>query len=424
VNPRIERLQRESARNGQVIALGGGLPSPRQFPRRALGRAFVRAVHGPAALQYGWPEGIAPLRDWIRRRMAARGVDLALDDVIVTSGAQQAIAIAVQLGARRGQRIRVDPESYPAALDLFRTRGLRLITAGAAAAAYVMPEVSNPHGRPLADEGRAGLLAGGSWLVEDDAYAELRFDGRIGRPLLADARDRVFHVGTFSKTLCPGLRIGWLIAPPRLRARALRQKRDRDLQAPTVTQAVLADWLAGNDYDEHLRRLQRFYRRRAERLADAIHRHLPSLRFQFPEGGFSIYCESDEPGDDAALLRVALEHGVSFDPGLLFRPDNGKGEHPLAFRLCFSLVEEAQLDEGVRRLRRAWAQWARSARLAAHASRSARIGSRRLPPGVRAVRARSSRRSATVDALEPAVGIQAARRRADRRVQSRSRRVR
>lgn len=399
MNPQIERLQRESARNGQVIALGGGLPSPRQFPRRALGRAFVRAVDRPAALQYGWPEGIEPLRDWIRRHMAARGVDLALEDVIITSGAQQAIAIAAQLVARRGQRMHVDPESYPAALDVFRTRGLRLVTGGSAAACYVMPQISNPHGRRLADEDRAGLLAGRGWLVEDDAYAELRFDGRIGRPLLADARDRVFHVGTFSKTLCPGLRIGWLIPPPRLRTRALRQKRDRDLQASTVTQAVLADWLASNDYDEHLRRLQRFYRQRAERLADAIRRHLPKLRFQFPEGGFSIYCESDEPGDDAGLLRVALEHGVSFDPGLLFRPDNGKGEHSLAFRLCFSLVEEAQLDEGVRRLRRAWAQWSRSARLAAHAPRSPRISRRRLPPGVRAVRARPRRRGAVVDAL-------------------------
>jgi 2-aminoadipate transaminase len=424
VNPQIERLQRESARNRQVIALGGGLPSPRQFPRRALGRSFVRAVDGAAALQYGWPEGIEPLRDWIRRRMTARGVEVAPDDVIITSGAQQAIAIAAQLGAQRGQRMRVDPESYPAALDLFRTRGLRLVTDGAAAASYVMPQVSNPHGRRLADTERVGLLAGRGWLVEDDAYAELRFDGRVGRPLIADARDRVFHVGTFSKTLCPGLRIGWLIPPPRLRARALRQKRDRDLQAPTVTQAVLADWLASHDYDEHLRRLRRFYRRRAERLADSIRRHLPALRFEFPEGGFSIYCESDVPGDDAALLRLALEHGVSFDPGLLFRPDNGKGEHPLAFRLCFSLVEEEQLDEGVRRLRRAWAQWARSARLAAHAPRSPRIGRRRLSPGVRAVRTRPRRGGATVDALEPAMGVQAARRRTDRRVQGRARRVR
>lgn len=361
MNPQIDRLQRASARDRNVIGLAGGLPSPALFPRRELTRAFLRAVEMPraAALQYGWPEGLASLREWIRRRLAARGLDVALDDVIVTSGAQQAIAIAAQLATRRGQRIGVGAESYPAALDLFRTRGLRLVGAGAAAAWYAMPQVSNPRGAPLGTVERARVLDGEHLVLEDDAYAELRFDGQLRRPLAADARDRVFHIGTFSKTLCPGLRIGWLVGPPRLRARALRQKRDHDLQASTLSQAVLADWLAGNDYDAHLTRLRRAYLRRAEQLAHALRRWLPELRFSFPEGGFSIYCEAEQRGDDTRLLELALARGVSFDPGQLFRVER---DAPLALRLCYSLADEGLLDEGVRRLARAWADYRRWAR--------------------------------------------------------------
>jgi 2-aminoadipate transaminase len=420
VNAVIERLQRASAADRGVIALGGALPSPAQFPLRSLRAALRRAVDG-TALQYAWPEGLDALRDFVRERLAARGVALEASDVIVTSGAQQAIAIAVELAARRGQRIAVGAESYPAALDLFRTRGLKLVAGGAATARYVMPEVSNPHGVQLSDDERTRLLDAGGFLVEDDAYCDLRFDGPAGRPLCADARDRVFHVGTFSKSLCPGLRVGWLVAPPRLRARALRRKRDRDLQAPTLTQALLAGWLASHDFDAHLSRLRRFYRRRAERLAEAMARELPSFRFTFPVGGFSFFCEADATGDDARFLEIALEHGVAFDPGQLFRVD-GRARRPLALRLCFSLVAERDLDEGVRRLARAWAAFHRSAKVARHAPRSPRVVGRRVPPRVRAVRARSRPGGAAVDPVEPAVGVASARRRADRRLQVGARR--
>ena len=409
-----------------MIPLGGGLPSPEQFPRAALAQAFLRAVTEPdaAALQYGWPEGLDPLRQFIVERMRTRGVEITVDDVIVTSGAQQAIAIAAQLAARRGQRIGVDRESYPAALDLFRTRGLRPVDwrRQRAAAYYVMPAVDNPYGLRLADQDRQRLVDSGRPILEDDAYAELRWDGQPGRPLVAEARDRVFHIGTFSKTLCPGMRVGWLIVPPRLRTRALRQKRDRDLHAPTLTQALLADYLASHDYDRRLERLRSWYHRRAQRLALALTKYLPSFRFHFPEGGFSIYCETDADLDDIDFLERALAAGVSFDPGQLFRAD--RSARPLSLRLSFSLVPEGQLEEGVKRLARAWAESARDATLADHAARSARIVGGRVPPGVRALRARPRRGGAAVDALEPAVGVEAARRRDRRRVQGGARGVR
>ena len=360
---RVERLHRIAAATPGVISLGGGLPSDALFPRGPLGRAFVRAMREPraSALQYAWPEGRAELREWIAERLRARGAEVGADEVIVTSGAQQAIALAAQLAFARGDEVGVDGESYPAALDLFRTRGGRLRVGwnDGVRAFYAMPAIGNPHSRPMSEEARTALLARRIHVIEDDAYAALRFDGAVPRPLLAQARDRVWHVGSFSKTLCPGLRVGWLVPPPAWRERALELKHATDLQASSLGQTVLALFLAGDDFDARLARARRFYRARAARLVRAVRRHLPNWRFAEPEGGFALFLESDEPGDDLALLETATRHGVSFDPGRIFRPDGRVA--PLGLRLCFSNVGAAELDEAPRRLARAWDEYRREA---------------------------------------------------------------
>lgn len=383
VDPIVEALQRRAASDARVIALGGGLPSPRQFPRRALATAFLRTIGDPSALQYGWPEGHARLRAFIAARLAARGADIDADEVVVTSGAQQAIVIATQAIVGPGGRIATDEESYPAALDAFRTLGaipVAGLDAPSTTAAYVMPAIANPRGRALDRAARGRLIASRRALLEDDAYAELRFDGAPPAPLVTEARGRVFHIGTFSKTLCPGLRVGWLVAPRRYQRRVLRAKRDQDLQSSTLAQAILVEALGlgadGDDaaiaravesFDARLERLRRFYRRRAERLVRALRRHLPSWRVAMPEGGFSVWVDSDDALDDVTLLRAAVDEGVAFDPGRLFRPSRTPA--PLALRLCFSAEPPDRLEEGVRRLARAVARVAR----AAHGARSATL---------------------------------------------------
>jgi 2-aminoadipate transaminase len=205
---------RRAAASSRVINLGGGLPSEKQFPRSALAASFLRILGAPRApaLQYGWPEGQAELRARIARRLVARGARITADDVIITNGAQQAIAIATQLALRRGQTIGVEATTYPAALDLFRERGLRATPSLAqGGACYVMTSLNNPAGAPLDARARADVLARDGAILEDDAYGDLRFDGNPGPLFLAEARSRTYHIGTFSKTLCPGLRIGWLI---------------------------------------------------------------------------------------------------------------------------------------------------------------------------------------------------------------------
>jgi 2-aminoadipate transaminase len=363
VDPRIERLQRRASAEDSVIGLGGGLPANELFPRAKLSRAFLGVLERPNGdgLQYGWPEGSRGLRAWIASRMRARGVPLTEDDIIVTSGAQQALAIATEVLRERSGAFEVDEESYPAALDLFRARGVRLTSKrGPVAATYVMPGVANPRGDGVSPSRRAELLMRGAPIIADEAYAELRFDGALERPLLADARDRTWHIGTFSKTLCPGLRVGYLIPPPNDRQLALQIKHELDLQAPGLAQAILEEFLARDDFDARLDRARTFYRRRADRLLSLVRRAFPRFRVTEPEGGFCLYVETDEEGDDAALLALATEHGVSFDPGSLFRHDQSSS--PIAMRLCFSATRTADFAVAVERLQKTFGAWVRRAR--------------------------------------------------------------
>ena len=357
MDDRIERLQRRSAKNEGILSLAGGLPADELFPRRKLATAFLSVVRSSgscAALQYGWPEGSEGLRGWIADRLRARGADVRPDDVIVTSGAQQALAIAVELVGIDGRVVATEEETYPGALDLFRDRGAATVAGlrDDAACVYVVAGASNPRGLPLSETRRAELLASRRPLLVDEAYAELRFDGRVAPPFLVDARDRTFHVGTFSKTLAPGLRVGWLVPPPRMLADALRVKRDLDLQAGSMAQAVVEGYLALGDYEERLGRARRTYATRARRLVRALERWLPGTRWVEPEGAFAVFVETDLRGiDEAHALAVANAHGVSYDPGSMFRP--GGELDPFGFRLCYSSRKGEEIDEAVRRLARA-----------------------------------------------------------------------
>ncbi len=351
----LENLQRRCAAIPDTLQLAGGLPHEALFPRAALAEAFERVVARPGctAFQYGWPEGNAQLREWIARRLRKRGADVRDDDVIITNGAQQAIALAVEQLSSSGRRAAVDPETYPGALQLFSNHGVvPVVGRGEADWIYAMPGVANPRGTGLEPPQRDAIVGTGHPIIADEAYAELRFDGRLERPLLADARDRVWHVGTFSKVLCPGLRVGWLVPPRTVLGAVLRAKRARDLQAGSLSQAVLATFLESDDFESRLARTRSFYARRAARLAAALARHLPSWTFTAPEGGFSVFVETDLEGHPATALVQAVRLGVSFDPGILFRA-NGERSRRLTMRLCHSSVSDEQdLEVAVCRLAR------------------------------------------------------------------------
>ena len=362
----VEKIQRMAAARSDVLSFAGGLPDPDIFPRAALTRAFLRAIghSGAPALQYGWAEGRPALRELIANRLRARGCRLGADDVLVTSGAQQAIAIAAQLIFRRPSTVGLDPQTYSGALELFRARGLDItLDVHRADGAYVMPQIDNPRGQIMDEAARRELVEQAQrrklWLIEDDAYADMIFAGEPGRPLLAEVPQSTFHVGTFSKNLCPGLRVGWLVAPRPFRERALEIKRESDLQANSLGQSILEEFFSHDDFEARIAKARRLYRRRASRLANALRQHLPGWTFDEPKGGFSIWVDTGNAGDDVAFLRQAVAHGTSFDPGSLFRVEE---RSTLSLRLSYSCLAETCIEEGVERLAAAWQSFGREAR--------------------------------------------------------------
>ncbi|MBN8609683.1 MAG: PLP-dependent aminotransferase family protein [Deltaproteobacteria bacterium] len=356
----IERLQHLASERG-VLSLAGGLPDPSLFPRHELQAACASAIAAPRAdaLQYAWPEGSAKLRAWIAERLTRRGARIGADDVIVTSGAQQALSIASALVISRGTLVRVDQASYPGALDLLRRAGAVLTGDGARPeVAYLMPGVRNPTGDALSAEAQHACVAAARYVIADEAYAELRFDGQLPPLALATARERTFHLGTFSKTLCPGLRIGFLVPPPSFLEKARALKQERDLRAPTLSQAMLEHPLLADRYDELLSIARRTYASRAERLVAAIRRHLPRARFADPEGGFSVFVETGVRGDAVSLLERAITRGVTFDPGLPFLRTGRSDE--ISFRLCHSTIDPRCIEFAVARLASALATFVQS----------------------------------------------------------------
>jgi 2-aminoadipate transaminase len=345
--PGIEKLLRSAAHHKGVISFAGGLPAPETFPRAELAQAAEEATTamGETPLQYDWPEGRQRLRELIADRLGARGARVDPEDVHVTNGAQDALSLALDvLGP---SEVHVDHATYPGALDVLGAKGIAAVSSRTAPVWYVMPAVHNPWGWSMSEQRRAQVLKAPT-ILEDEAYADLTFEGPAPRPLLADAREKTFNLGTFSKTVSPGLRVGWLVAPQRWRAQLREAKARRDVQAGGLAQAMIERLLTRGEFDERLERLRRHYAQRCEHLLELLPR-LQSVRFGLPEGGFSVWVETEGVETDERLLARALARGVAFDPGTLFRAEPHQYS-TLSMRLSFSAVPVDQMQEGIARL--------------------------------------------------------------------------
>ncbi|MFO0580145.1 MAG: PLP-dependent aminotransferase family protein [Polyangia bacterium] len=363
------------AERPDVLSFAGGLPAPELFPVEAIAEAHaaVLARDGRAALQYSTTEGFGPLREWVAARLGRRGIRVSTDQVLITNGSQQGIDLVARLLLNAGDEVAVEDPSYLAALQSFTGCEARFLTVPSdengmdvealeeALATrrprliYVVSEFHNPKGTTLDHARRLHLVRlaqrYGIPILEDNPYGELRFQGSAPPPLAAlDDTGLVVHLGTFSKTLAPGLRLGWLVGSPELVRAATIIKQSTDLHTASLAQRAIAELLTGFDYDAHLTRLRAVYGERCQVMLSALERHLPAgTRFTRPEGGLFVWAELQPGLNSEHLLKDALSEKVAFVPGGAFFVGTPRDE---MLRLNFSNRPPSLIEEGIARLGR------------------------------------------------------------------------
>jgi 2-aminoadipate transaminase len=362
----------------EVISFAGGLPAPELFPAELIAGAFASALAptvAARALQYSSSEGDPQLRELLAARFALRGLEAQAAQILVTTGSQQALALVATVLLDPGDTVLVENPSYLAALQCFALAGAQmvpvpcdddgldpdalpaLIAEHRPKFLYLVPTFQNPTGRtlPAARRRRLAEVAAehGLWIVEDDPYGELRYDGEPLAPIAAcpDARDRTISISSLSKVLAPGLRIGWLRAPEAVLGALVIAKQAADLHTSTIDQLAVRAALQAVDIDEHIARLCDEYRLRRDALLKGLEQALPAgSTFNRPAGGMFVWARLPAGWDATALLTVALRHDVAFVPGAPFfavDPD------PRTLRLSFTTHTPAQIVLGLARLQAA-----------------------------------------------------------------------
>lgn len=381
-----------------VISFAGGLPAPDVFPVAEVAEATSRVLkeHGAQALQYSTTEGYRPLRELLARHTARYGLHVTPDNILITSGSQQALDLLGKVFINRGDRILVEAPTYLGALQAWNSygaeylpvhtdeHGMDMIEIESALRAspkfiYALPNFQNPTGVTLSMERRRLLVAladhYGVPIIEDDPYGQLRYEGRHLPPLavLADRRQgfergeqseqneqefihpdldtytgNVIYLSTFSKTLAPGLRLGWIIAPRDVISKLAQAKQGTDLHTSTFTQMVAYEVARQGFLDQHIRLIRRVYGERRDIMLASMQEHFPEeMRWTHPHGGLFLWVTLPSYLNAAELLKEALQRKVAFVPGSSFFPDGG-GHNTL--RLNFSNANPEAIREGIGRL--------------------------------------------------------------------------
>ena len=375
-----------------VISFGGGLPAPELFPIEEFRAAtdIVLSRTGRQALQYGTTEGYPPLREMIVRHMARYGIVVGIDNVLITTGSQQALDLIGKVLINPGDKILTEEPTYLGAIQAFTMYGAEYISlpvdshgleTGRLEDAlrsgpkfmYVLPNFQNPAGTTLPLERRLELVAMseryGTPIIEDDPYGQLRFEGKHIKSLVVlDAEGlrcqsngrysgNVIYLSTFSKTLAPGLRLGWVVAPTDVIRRMAQAKQGTDLHTSTFDQMVVHQVARDGFIDRHVLHIREVYRRRRDLMLECLARAFPDpalgVRWTRPQGGLFLWVTLPAPIDAGVLLQQAIERKVAFVPGACFHPLGG-GHNTM--RLNFSNAAEPMIEEGMARLARVIAE--------------------------------------------------------------------
>jgi 2-aminoadipate transaminase len=365
-----------------LISFAGGLPAPDVFPVEEITEACQRVLRdkGASALQYSTTEGYLPLREMIVRHSSRYGIEINADNIMITSGSQQALDLLGKILINPGDRILVESPTYLGALQAWNAYGAEYVAVPSDAHGmitdaleealrtgpkfiYVLPNFQNPTGVTLALERRQKLVEladrYGVPIVEDDPYGQLRYEGdHLPSVVVLDGqyrendgvcyRGNVIYLSTFSKILAPGIRLAWVIAPPEVITKLVQAKQGADLHTATFNQIVAYEVSRGGFLDRHINVIRKCYGERRDVMLAAMDRFFPpKVEWTQPAGGLFLWVTLPEYLESAAVLKEAIEQNVAFVPGLPFYPCGG-GHNTL--RINFSYANPDTIREGINRL--------------------------------------------------------------------------
>jgi 2-aminoadipate transaminase len=365
MNPSVIREILKVTERPGIISLAGGLPSPKTFPISAFAEACAEVLHkdGQAALQYAASEGYAPLREAVAA-MLPWPVDPA--QVLITTGSQQGLDLIAKVLLDPGSRVLVETPTYLGALQAFSPMEPEPVSVASddegvlvddlvakakdARFVYLLPNFQNPTGRTMTEERRAAVSAAaakaGLPIVEDNPYGDLWFDEAPPLPLSARNPDGCVYLGSFSKVLAPGLRLGFMVAPKAIFPKLLQAKQAADLHSPGFNQRMVAEVMKDGFLDRHVPTIRALYKRQRDAMLAAVAREMKGLGVEFnkPAGGMFLWLRLPEGMDAVALLPKAVERGVAFVPGA---PFYAGASDPRTLRLSFVTASVEEIDTAV-----------------------------------------------------------------------------
>ena len=366
MNPSVIREILKITERPGIISLAGGLPSPDTFPIEAMREATAHVLaHAPReALQYAASEGYGPLREWVASHMAEKGVVVDPTQVLITTGSQQGLDLVGKVLIDAGSRVAVEAPTYLGALQAFAPYEPEVVTvacdehgplpetltdAKGARFLYVLPNFQNPSGRCMGEARRAELVEAarviGLPLIEDNPYGDLWFDAEPPAPLASRWADGTVYLGSFSKVLAPGLRLGYVIAPKALGPKLLQAKQAADLHTPGFNQRVVYEVIRNGFLRDHVPTIRARYKAHRDAMRSALEAHMPpGCHWTVPSGGMFFWVELPEGMDSVALLPKAVERGMAYVPGGAFFASDPR---PNTLRLSFVTVAPAEIERGV-----------------------------------------------------------------------------
>lgn len=353
------------------VYFGDGAPARELLPidrmRQANQHVWEDAV---SALGYGDQKGYAPLREWIVSHVARRGIQADAENVVITGGSTQALDLACRVFLEPGDAVIVENPTFLGALEIFHTFDVKLIPVDCdddgmrmdklqealeanvnAKIVYTIPTFQNPTGTTLPLDRRERLVELATQhnvaIFEDDPYGDLQYSGEEIVPIRA-LNDQALHFGTFSKTLAPGIRVGYVIAPDDVTAMILSTREVSDISNDRIMMRTVAHTLEDDYLTGHIQECRDFYRVRRDAMLAALEREMPEgIRWSKPDGGFFVWITLPDHVDGEEMFRIAAEHGTVVFPGKWFDPT---GEVSHTIRLSFSTVSEDRIDLGIKRL--------------------------------------------------------------------------